>query len=191
TKVRPVADCRLVNQRMEGASYAGENVSNILTEVSLAANAISETASNDCDIAMSCLDISRAFYRLRLCNSSGCSTRLLLRTCNKWFSCGRLIFGLAIGPGALEAFVMRLLALAEKAGVLEGVYAWAYLDDLTFVGEADKVRRATAYVRTAATLHGLPIPDSKVVHLCSHGSSPSRSRHLGIFWNVVDQKIVA
>ncbi|KAF4716908.1 hypothetical protein FOZ63_004768, partial [Perkinsus olseni] len=191
TVMRPVADCRRLNSRMEKASYAGENVGAILSEIALAVNAVSETnneTDHDDGVCMACLDISRAFYRLRLCSSSGCPTRLWLRTCNKWYSTSRLIFGLAAGPSGLEAFVLRILALAKQAGVLDGVYSWAYLDDLTLIGTSSKVRRAVLVIRELAALHGLPISASKTVILCSHGSS-LRSRHLGVFWDVAEQHL--
>ncbi|KAF4649574.1 hypothetical protein FOL46_001661, partial [Perkinsus olseni] len=177
--------------RMEKASFAGENVGAILSEIALAVNAVSEMnneTDHDDGVCMACLDISRAFYRLRLCSSSGCLTRLWLRTCHKWYSTSRLIFGLAAGPSGLEAFVLRILALAKQAGVLDGVYSWAYLDDLTLIGTSSKVRRAVLVIRELAALHGLPIPASKTVILCSHGPS-LRSRHLGVFWDVAEQHL--
>ncbi|EER04160.1 cellular nucleic acid binding protein, putative [Perkinsus marinus ATCC 50983] len=58
-----------------------------------------------------------------------------------------IIFGLP--QSSLKS--TRILALAKQAGVLDGVFAWAYLDDLTLIGPSSRVKRAVLLTVSCAT----------------------------------------
>ncbi|KAF4718236.1 hypothetical protein FOZ63_000426, partial [Perkinsus olseni] len=180
TRVRPVCDCRQTNRQLGNASYLGKDVMNLLTEIQLAYDELGRRGVDD--VALGCLDVSRAFYRVHLGKHDGKQCRVELLCCGEsYYSC-RLVFGLSIGPSGLEVFMKRLLQLARSAGVLDGVHVYIYLDDWTLVGARSKVEAAMAYIRALARQHGFPFPVEKGALLSSRSSNDTWVRHLGVWW---------
>lgn len=178
TKLRPVCDARMWNNLLPQASYLGSDTTVLLTEMQLAVNKLLLDGYPMSEIAIGYLDVNRAFYRIHL--DAGWKLRLSLGGTE--YISRRLIFGLAVGPSALESFMRRLIDLMYARGVSHRVHVFIYLDDVCVIGPRDEVCFAIQTLRRLGTLHGFPFPEEKS-HILTIGSSEI-VRHLGVYWKV-------
>ncbi|KAF4647341.1 hypothetical protein FOL47_004720, partial [Perkinsus chesapeaki] len=165
-KTRPCVDMRQANREFPHSSYSGRSCAVILAQLRVTiaqASAKAYQAKNRPRLALATLDAETAFYRVRL---SGVTAQV--RCLGRRYRVGRVLFGHRAGPAILEEALSGLLgaAMSDAAKGQEGntvipLYCWAYVDDITLLGEETAVKRLYASIASVGAKWGFTFSPAK------------------------------
>ncbi|KAF4649179.1 hypothetical protein FOL47_002351, partial [Perkinsus chesapeaki] len=188
-KTRPCVDMRRANSGFPASSYSGQSCSVILAQlrVAIAQASMKARASNaGSRLAMVVMDAETAFYRVRL---SGITAQV--RCLGHRYKVGRLLFGHRAGPAILEEAMSRLISAAVRKVRQDGMGPsdvplcyWAYVDDLTLLGEISAVKRLYSAIVSVGASWGFTFSENKTHTITftvdGHCNEFKDFRHLGV-----------
>jgi transposase InsO family protein len=162
TKVRPVIDLRTINER-------GPRASNSRCRVNGAVSKMRGLLGPGKDVQQN--DLSKAFYRI------GTTKLWAIKTGVERAESRRLLFGLNVGPAALEAVLAELKGLVQMEATRLGVDMVELMDDYLLVGKREAVAQFTVLFDALLDACGFEVPESK-----REWWSTSETKWLGAYW---------
>ncbi|KAF4666525.1 hypothetical protein FOL46_003047 [Perkinsus olseni] len=190
TKCRPCTDCREINKHLPQASYDGYTIFEATALV---------RGRWDSSYTLAFLDLSKAFYRLRL----GDKKYVHIVTDSHRYRSNRVVFGLVFGPAALSGLVLMILNAAftgllgrpvmckstrEFTNLVPNLFCVVYYDDVMIWGDEELVVKLASILTQIAPIVGSEFPSTKqdwLRPLEGKTDIPDNSgyRHLGCIWS--------
>ena len=168
TKVRPVLDCRLFNEKFPVATSLSGAIREKVSELKMIPSGFTHVLL---------VDFRRAFYSIRLCNRK---LGIYLGH-GKTDMTDRMAFGLSVGPAALQVAVS--LMLTNIIAAHPKVKTFVSIDDLLIVGKDEKSTNIFLHALLKETERfGFQAPSNKIERILPE----QEFKWLGLVLKVVD-----